>query len=44
MVILIKPTIILSDRSWDEDLAQTRNRIETLNVPAAGAQTGTVSR
>jgi MSHA biogenesis protein MshL len=44
MVILIKPTIILGDRSWDEDLAQTRNRIETLSVPAAGAPAGTVSR
>ena len=44
MVILIKPTIILSDRSWDEDLAQTRNRIETLGAPAPGAQTGTVAR
>ena len=44
MVILIKPTIIMGDRSWDEDLAQTRNRIETLNAPASGAQTGTVSR
>lgn len=44
MVILIKPTIILGDRSWDEDLAQTRNRIETLGAPAPGAQTGTVAR
>jgi MSHA biogenesis protein MshL len=44
MVILIKPTIILGDRSWDEDLAQTRNRIETLGGPAPGAQTGTVAR
>lgn len=44
MVILIKPTIILSDRSWDEDLAQTRNRIETLGAPAPGAQTETVAR
>ena len=44
MVILIKPTIILGDRSWDEDLAQTRNRIETLGTPAPGPQTGTVAR
>ena len=34
----------MSDRSWDEDLAQTRNRIETLGAPAPGAQTGTVAR
>ena len=44
MVILIKPTIILGDRSWDEDLAQTRNRIETLDAPAPGAQTATGAR
>ena len=44
MVILIKPTIIVGDRSWDDDLAQTRNRIETLNAPPPGAQSGTVTR
>jgi len=44
MVILIKPTIILGDRSWDEDLAQTRNRIETLGAPAPGVQPGAVTR
>ncbi len=44
MVILIKPTIIVGDRSWDEDLAQTRNRIEMLGAPAPGAPTGTVTR
>ena len=44
MVILIKPTIILGDRSWDEDLAQTRNRIETLDAPGPGAQTATGAR
>jgi MSHA biogenesis protein MshL len=44
MVILIKPTIIQGDRSWDEDLAQTRNRIETLGGPAQGAQTEKVVR
>jgi MSHA biogenesis protein MshL len=41
MVILIKPTIITGDRSWDEDLAQTRQRIETLGAPAPGTQAGT---
>ncbi len=44
MVILIKPTIIVGDRSWDEDLAQTRNRIETLRAPAPGAQPGAQRR
>jgi MSHA biogenesis protein MshL len=27
LVILIKPTIVHSDRSWQDDLAQTRERI-----------------
>jgi len=31
LVILIKPTVIQGDRNWDEDLQQTRDRIETLN-------------
>ena len=40
MVILLKPTIILGDRSWDEDMSQTRSRFESLDSPApqAGAQ------
>jgi len=34
LVILIKPTIIQGDRSWDEDLEQTRGRIEALTMPS----------
>jgi MSHA biogenesis protein MshL len=32
LVILLKPTIIQGDRSWDEDLAQTRARFEALDA------------
>ncbi len=38
LVILIKPTIILSDRNWVQDLRDTRDRIETLGAPGAGAR------
>jgi MSHA biogenesis protein MshL len=34
MVILLKPTLIQSDRSWEEDLAQTRGRFDSLSAPA----------
>lgn len=34
MVILLKPTIIQGDRSWDEDIEQTRGRFESLAAPA----------
>jgi MSHA biogenesis protein MshL len=30
LVILLKPTIIQSDREWEEDLRETRGRIERL--------------
>jgi len=30
LVILLKPTLIQSDRNWDEDLEQTRGRLEAL--------------
>ncbi|MDP1538278.1 MAG: secretin N-terminal domain-containing protein [Burkholderiales bacterium] len=33
LVILLKPTIIHSDRNWQEDLAQTRDRIRAMNPP-----------
>ena len=33
MVILLKPTIIQGDRSWDEDIDQTRGRFEALGAP-----------
>jgi MSHA biogenesis protein MshL len=38
MVILLKPTIIQGDRSWDEDLEQSRSRFEAMGAaPAKGA-------
>ena len=36
MVILLKPTIIRDDRSWDEDLEKSRSRFESLGAPPAG--------
>ena len=33
MVILLKPTIIQGDRSWDDDIEQSRGRFEALTVP-----------
>ncbi|MBY0268719.1 MAG: pilus (MSHA type) biogenesis protein MshL [Burkholderiales bacterium] len=33
LVILLKPTIIHGDRSWQEDLAQTRDRIRAMGAP-----------
>jgi MSHA biogenesis protein MshL len=35
MVILLKPTIIQGDRSWDESFDETRERFEQLNMPDA---------
>lgn len=32
LVILLKPTIIHSDRNWQEDLAQTRDRIRAMGA------------
>ncbi|MEW6687740.1 MAG: secretin N-terminal domain-containing protein [Pseudomonadota bacterium] len=34
MVILLKPTIIQGDRQWEDDIAQTRGRFESLGAPA----------
>jgi len=34
LVILLKPTIIHSDRSWQEDLQQTSDRIRSMTTPA----------
>jgi MSHA biogenesis protein MshL len=36
MVILLKPTVIQGDRSWDEDIEQTRSRFETMTMPQTG--------
>jgi MSHA biogenesis protein MshL len=33
LVILLKPTIIHNDRSWQEDLMQTRDRIRAMSAP-----------
>ncbi|MBX3665099.1 MAG: secretin N-terminal domain-containing protein [Burkholderiales bacterium] len=33
LVILLKPTIIHSDRNWQEDLVQTRDRIRAMGAP-----------
>lgn len=42
LVILLKPTLINSDRSWDQDLEDTRGRLQNIypaapQPPAAGA-------
>jgi MSHA biogenesis protein MshL len=33
LVILLKPTVIQSDRSWEQDLNQTRSRFDALKPP-----------
>jgi MSHA biogenesis protein MshL len=35
LVILLKPTIIHSDRSWQEDLQQTSDRIRSMTSPVS---------
>lgn len=37
LVILLKPTIIHSDRNWQEDLADTRDRIRAMERPGPEA-------
>jgi MSHA biogenesis protein MshL len=44
LVILLKPTIIQSDRNWEQDLRETRGRFEALGAPPAGAQPGTPAK
>ncbi|HUK04921.1 MAG TPA: secretin N-terminal domain-containing protein, partial [Burkholderiales bacterium] len=39
MVVLLKPTIIQGDRSWDEDLNETRARYESMVLPSAQGST-----
>lgn len=34
LVILLKPTIIHSDRNWQDDLTQTRERVRSMSAPA----------
>ena len=33
LVILLKPTIVHSDRAWQEDLAEARDRIQSMDSP-----------
>ncbi len=35
LVILLKPTVIHSDRNWESDIRETRQRLESLGQPAA---------
>jgi len=32
LVILLKPTIVHSDRAWQQDLAETRDRVQTMDA------------
>jgi MSHA biogenesis protein MshL len=38
LVILLKPTLIQSDREWAQDLRDTRGRIEALGEPSRGGK------
>ena len=44
LVILLKPTIIQSDRNWDDDLRETRERFGTMGTPAQETRRGTPRR
>ena len=33
LVILLKPTIIHSDRNWEQDIADTRARVRAMQPP-----------
>lgn len=44
MVILLKPTIIQGDSSWEDDLARTRSRFDTLGTPTVVPYSGTEAR
>jgi MSHA biogenesis protein MshL len=44
LVILIKPTVIQSDRNWEEDLRQTRGRFESLDAQPPAPQPGPGTR
>ena len=34
LVILLKPTLLVADRSWEQDIEQTRGRLESLSQPS----------
>jgi MSHA biogenesis protein MshL len=38
LVILLKPTVIQSDREWEQDAAHTRGRYESMRPPARGGK------
>ncbi len=38
LVILIKPTIVHSDRNWQQDIAETRDRIQGMEQPQPAQQ------
>ncbi len=38
LVILLKPTIIYSDRNWQQDIAETRDRVRAMEHPQPEAQ------
>jgi MSHA biogenesis protein MshL len=44
MVILLKPTIIQGDSNWEDDLARTRVRFDTLGAPAVTPNPGSAAR
>lgn len=44
LVILLKPTLIQSDRSWDQDLEETRGRLQNLYPPAPQQPAGGAAR
>jgi MSHA biogenesis protein MshL len=44
LVILLKPTIIQSDRNWEDDLRETRERFNDMGTPAQETRRGTPSR
>ncbi|HYR34086.1 MAG TPA: secretin N-terminal domain-containing protein [Burkholderiales bacterium] len=44
LVILLKPTIIQSDRNWDDDLRETRERFNSMGTPAQETRRGTPPR
>jgi MSHA biogenesis protein MshL len=44
LVILLKPTLIQSDRSWEPDLEDTRGRLQNLYPAAPQPPAGSVSR
>ncbi|MGH8735676.1 MAG: hypothetical protein ACREVB_18480, partial [Burkholderiales bacterium] len=36
LVILLKPTLIQSDRNWEQDLGESRGRFDALHAPRRG--------